>query len=324
MTDQDARPDPAAEPMPWDRIGVILQDMAAVGMNMTDRNLKLWSSISQNLRQRPYTTDKWADDAARGVEAAMANVQDAWDFWTRAPERELVAQTVPMAFLVVRPYHRPDGTRGYVGVDPVWMRVGPSGTEQMPPTAKIDLAGGDPEGAKLLLTCLKATLGDARFAYKLELTNVNALRPGVYSGSVYVEQPTARLIANLRVIVEGPPPPEAPVVPMVLMRLKSEDGGRVWRPAEPIPIRAPSVDPPVSKDAALEKTATIDLTGPNAAAAKALADALEVKLARSHQAYELTRKKAADDAEAGTYSGVIYITNPELLAVAYLRVIVEN
>ena len=75
MTDDRTPP----EPMPWDRLGMFLGDMATVGKNMSDRNLRLWSTVSAHLRDRPYTTDDWSQDVALGMETAMSNAQDAWE-----------------------------------------------------------------------------------------------------------------------------------------------------------------------------------------------------------------------------------------------------
>jgi hypothetical protein len=180
MTDDQPKNPPPPEPMAWDRLGMFLGDMAAAGKNMTDRNLKLWSTVSQNLSKPPYTMDKWSSDAALGVQAAMSNVQDAWEFMTRAPERERVADTLPTA----------------------WMRVPMAVVDKLPDSAEIELTGSDPAGVTELKRSLRTTLGPSRQAYLLEVTNVNQLKPGVYSGSVYVKTPSVRPIANLRVIVE--------------------------------------------------------------------------------------------------------------------------
>jgi hypothetical protein len=195
-------PDPP-EPMPWDRMGIFLGDMALVAKNMADRNLKVWSTLSEHLRDRPYTMDDWADDAASSVEAAMSNAQDTLDFIRRAPERERVADTLPTAFMLIAARYD-NGKPGYTSADPVWMRVPPPAAERLPATARISLAGDNPDGVEQLRESLSTRLGASRQAYLLEVTNVNDLLPGTYSGTVYLTSPNVRPIANLRVIVEDP------------------------------------------------------------------------------------------------------------------------
>jgi hypothetical protein len=192
--------------MPWDRLGMFLGDLAAAGMNMTDRNLKLWSSVSQHLRQRPYKADDWAEDAARGMEAAMANVQEAWEAVVRAPERERVADTLPTAFVLFTPRVRDDGSIHWDPTDPVWMRLRGANLDQLPESAEIELSGDDPASVEALRQCLSTKFGPSRQAYLLQIGAVpELLYPGVYGGSVYVRQPNVRPIANLRIIVEKPP-----------------------------------------------------------------------------------------------------------------------
>lgn len=205
--EQSSSSTPPPEPMPWDRVGSLLGDMASVGKTMADRNLKLWSNVSRNLRTRPYKMDQWSDDAAQGMQAALANAQDAWEFVMRIPERERVADTLPTAFVLVQARDE-GGTKRRVSPDPIWLRAGPADADRLPQTAQIDVTGGPAEGgdegAKQLRSSLKTTLGPSRQAYLLELVDVNdaRLKPGVYSGSVYVKTPSVRPIANLRVIVE--------------------------------------------------------------------------------------------------------------------------
>ncbi len=186
-----------------DRMGMFLGDVAALAMNMADRNLKLWTTVSQHLRERPYTMDTLADDAASGMDAAMSNVQDTWDFLRRAPERELVADRLPTAFMLISPRYE-EGKALYTPPDPVWMRVPLPNVDRLPELAQIALTGDNAEGLKLLKASLRARLGPSRQAYLLEAVSVNrpGLLEGVYSGSVYIKEPVERAIANLRVIVE--------------------------------------------------------------------------------------------------------------------------
>jgi hypothetical protein len=188
--------------MPMDRIGMFLEDMTVLAKSMAERNLQLWTTVSQHLRERPYTMDTLAEDAANGMEAAMSNIQDTWDFLQRAPERELVADRLPTAFLLIAV--REDDHRLYTPPVPVWLRVPRPNVRRLPDFAQIALTGDDPEGVTLLKAALRAQLGQSRQAYLLEAVNVNKpfLKEGVYTGSVYLKQPIELAIADLRVIVE--------------------------------------------------------------------------------------------------------------------------
>ena len=140
------------EPMPMDRIGMLLGDMAALGKTMADRNLKLWSKVSENLSDldaRPCTANALANDAARALDAAMANVQDTWQFMLRTPERERVADTLPTVFILVEARYE-NGQPAYSGVDPVWIRLPGPRTDEKLGEAEIALSGDDPDGVRAL------------------------------------------------------------------------------------------------------------------------------------------------------------------------------
>lgn len=228
MTDDKRKP---PEPTPWDRLGMVLGDLAVAGKNMADRNLTLWSSVSQNLRKDSYTADDWTTDAARAMTTAMVNVQEAWETVVRPPERELVAFTLPTAFLILTPRELDDGSIRYNPVDPVWLRVRGAEGDDLPPEAEIKITG-DEAGVAALQQRLRTERGTSRRAYLLEVSNpedpkreprqssdvesdagseepqtgrpepdVLKLVPGVYGGTVYIKKPV-RPIANLRIIVE--------------------------------------------------------------------------------------------------------------------------
>ena len=203
-------PDPniPPEPMPWDRLGRFFEDLATAGTAMTNRNLTLWSTVSENLRNRPYKPENLTNDAASALETAMLNAQEAWESMVRAPERERVADVLPTALLVFTPRVEDSGGGGkrkqticWDPVDPVWMRVRGPGLDKLPKTAKIELSG-DRKGAEALRSCLRTCLGSSRQAYLLRVDNVGTLVPGVYAGTVYLDDPNVRPIANLRIIVE--------------------------------------------------------------------------------------------------------------------------
>ena len=168
MTDDDKRRPP--EPTPWDRLGMVLGDLAVAGKNMADRNLTLWSSVSQNLRKDSYTADDWTTDAARAMSTAMVNVQEAWETVVRPPERELVAFTLPTAFLVFTPRVLDDGSIRYGPVDPVWMRVRGADGDDLPRKAEIEITG-DEAGVAALKQRLSTERGTSRRAYLLQISD---------------------------------------------------------------------------------------------------------------------------------------------------------
>jgi hypothetical protein len=191
------------EPMPWDRLGMLLGDLALAGKNMADRNLELWSSVSQNLRdERGYTADRLTDDAARAMATAMINAQEAWESMVRPPERELVAFALPTVLLVFTPRPVDKDKQRYDPVEPVWMRVRGADPKCLPKCAEIALTG-DPLGVEQLRGRLSTILGESRQAYLLQTSNLDdELTAGAYDGTVYVMDPSVRPIALLRVIVK--------------------------------------------------------------------------------------------------------------------------
>lgn len=213
-----SRPDPP-EPMPWDRIGSFCEDLFTVSRTMASRNLGIWSSLSQNLRKDQYKADDMSGDAAKTVAAAMANVQDVWDLWIRFPERERVAATAPTAFLLFTPFQIGEQTQ-WSCEDSIWLRVANSVVER-DPELYLELGGPDQETVDKLTNCLEFERGPSRQAFRLytrDLKRAIDLHPGLYTGSVYVKEPTVLLVANLRVVVESatneprprrPRPPEA-------------------------------------------------------------------------------------------------------------------
>ena len=195
---KDEPPDPTA----WDRVGRLLEEMAGVANTVAQRNLKLWTDVSQDLRAgKPYTMDKMANDSARALQAAVDNATDMWNFWTRLPERERVAEVLPTAFLY---FARKDVGKGtHAPADVVWIRVPFRDVEDLPKRAEIELAGGPgPDEADAVLKTLTALLGPTKRAYRLEPSSVESLPPGTYSGSVYIIRDSqVRPLANLRVVV---------------------------------------------------------------------------------------------------------------------------
>ncbi len=200
----DIKPQPG-EPTAWDRFGQMLEDMATVGGRMANRNVTLWTGVAQSLRTKGrYTPEDLTSDLARTWTTAMDNLDDAWTFWSRIPDRERVAADLPTAFLLLRP----SGGDGYGVDDPVWIRVPPA-LEQPPSQAKIALSGADADDAAAIEACLSTTLADSGTAYRLEVTFPQAglsrsLTPGTYSGVAYVEGRRPMALANLRIVVREP------------------------------------------------------------------------------------------------------------------------
>lgn len=199
------RPDPPPEPMPWDRIGSFCEDLFTVSRTMASRNLGIWSSLSQNLRKGEYKADDMSNDAAKTAAAAMANVQDVWDLWIRFPERERVAATAPTAFLLFTPFNI-GGQTQWSCEDSIWLRVANNVVER-DPAVYLELSGPDRDTADRLISCLAIEPGPSRQAFRLYTVDLKRraleLEPGVYTGSVYVKEPTVLLVANLRVVVES-------------------------------------------------------------------------------------------------------------------------
>jgi hypothetical protein len=210
----DIKPQPG-EPTAWDRFGQILEDMATLGTRMANRNVTLWTGVAQNVRTKGrYTPEDLTSDLARTWTTAMDNLDDAWTFWTRIPDRERVAADLPTAFLLLRPTgstrasagESDEEATGYGVDDPVWVRVPPA-LDQPPMTAKIALGGADADAAKALESCLRTTLAASKTAYRLEFSypeSAMKLTPGTYSGVVYVEGNRPMALANLRIVVREP------------------------------------------------------------------------------------------------------------------------
>jgi hypothetical protein len=206
--------DQRTEPAAWDRVGRFLEDIGQVTQDVFRRNLELWRAVATGMREDRYTADAMARDAARAMTAAIDNVGDVWELWTRPSEREQVAGDVPSAVL----YYQSIGLLGtalprteelpagptHSPPDPVRIAVPFRDDRQLPEEAEIALGGPTAEAAAKLRRTLAArrTPGPS---YLLEPHDVGELDPGVYDGVVYLTQPF-RALANLRVVVQDPAP----------------------------------------------------------------------------------------------------------------------
>jgi hypothetical protein len=178
----------------WDRVGKVLGDMASAAESVWNRNLTLWNTMSQNIRKADYGADDVAKDTARAVAAAMENVDDIWSSLMRPPETELVARAIPTAFL----YFEWQDDAGYSPAEPVWILVPRRELDGLPDKPVIELAA--PPGVK---DSVQVHKGEPK-GYVVESAELGGLEAGIYSGAVYVvKDPRPRVLANLRVVVEG-------------------------------------------------------------------------------------------------------------------------
>jgi hypothetical protein len=202
MADDELRDEAVA----WDRVGQFLGDMAGVAQSVWNRNLTVWSGISDNIRTKEYDADAMAKDAAKTMAAAFDNFDDIWSAITRPPERQRVATAIPTAFLYFR-WQEGAGPgqkgAGHSLVDPVWLLVPPQELTDLPKEAEIELYG-PAEGVEALRENLRAQKQVPR-GYVLAAADTKELEPGTYSGAVYVTKASPRFLANLRVVVEQKP-----------------------------------------------------------------------------------------------------------------------
>jgi hypothetical protein len=194
------------EDVAWDRVGQFLGDMASVAQSVWNRNITLWSTVSDNIRTKEYDTNAMTKDASRAMAAAFDNFDDIWSAITRPPERQSVATAIPTAFLYFRWQEGagPGKTgAGHSLVDPVWLLVPPQELTDLPKEAEIELYGPE-DGVEALRENLSAQKQASR-GYVLEAVATKVLDPGTYSGAVYVTKGSPRVLANLRVVVEQKP-----------------------------------------------------------------------------------------------------------------------
>jgi hypothetical protein len=187
------------EQVAWDRVGKALGDMASAAESIWNRNLTLWNTVSQNIRTQDYGANEMAKDTAKAMAAAMDNVDDIWSSLTRAPATELIARPVPTAFL----YFAWQDDAGYSPADPVWILVARPELNGLPDAAVIELDA--PDEVKNSLRVRK----QMPKGYVVESRGLGGAQAGTYSGAVYVDKdPRPRVLANLRVVVQGKGQPE--------------------------------------------------------------------------------------------------------------------
>jgi peptidoglycan hydrolase-like protein with peptidoglycan-binding domain len=184
----------------WDRVGKVLGDMASAAESVGNRNLTLWNTVSENIRHKKnYGADDVVNDTAKVMAAAMDNVEDIWSTLTGPPATELIARPVPTAFL----YFAWQDNAGYSPADPVWILVARPELNGLPDAAVLELDA--PDEVKNSLRVRK----DMPKGYVVESRELGEAEAGTYSGTVYVDMdPRPRVLANLRVVVQGKGQPE--------------------------------------------------------------------------------------------------------------------
>jgi hypothetical protein len=198
-----ARGDRGSAAAAWDQVGRFMEGSGEVGQRLVQRNLDLWRTVAESLRAERYTADRLADDAAYAFGTAVANLGDLWTLVTRPPQGERGPGAVPTAFLF---FDRRDA-HTFALLDPVSIPVAPPVEGQLPQRAEIALSGSSEKGSAALRGVLVAHLDETGGGYVLETQAEPStdLLAGVYDGFVYITDPP-RPLANLRIVVEGPPP----------------------------------------------------------------------------------------------------------------------
>lgn len=202
--------------MAWNRVGEFLETSGNLGGRIWRRSFNVWGEVANHLSTGRYRADDMAADTARVMVMWQENLEDAWTLMTRPPQRQRYVGTLPTAFLF---FDRAENGATHTLLDPVFIPVPVAEDHDLPPTAEIALDGTssesivDPEksSAMAVNALLKRLVArkDARDRYVLETIkpgeDVPELIGGVYDGLVYLKDPPLPL-ANVRVVVEGPPP----------------------------------------------------------------------------------------------------------------------
>lgn len=216
-TDAKATADQQAVGAAWDRVGSYMESAQSIWDRMARRNFDLWKDVSGSLRSGPVTADSLAANSARAMAVAQETMEDLWTSLVDPARREVYVQVLPTAFLFIDRLTDPSDAdkQRYAAVDPVHIPVDPRRKGDLPATAEIALngspltPGGDPAKAVTALVArLRVTRQGASRNYLLETVTAGVpteLIPGTYDGLIYLTEPPFPL-ANLRIVVEGPPP----------------------------------------------------------------------------------------------------------------------
>ena len=206
-TDDDQRAAQAA----WDRLGRYMEGLGAVGERLVQRTFTFWKDVASSLQSGPMDADKLAATTARAMVATQETVEDIWMSLVEPPQSEVYVQVLPTAFLF---FDQVGGNR-HTLQDPVHIPVHPQRKGDLPESAEIALNGSPTDSSveaadavRVLTERLRTSLIPGARSYLLETVEqgqVPPLVPGTYDGLVYLIKPSLPL-ANLRIIVDGPPP----------------------------------------------------------------------------------------------------------------------
>lgn len=207
-----ASADQQAAQAAWDRVGRYMEGLGAVGERVVQRNFTFWKDVAASLQTGPMDADKLASAAGRAMVAAQETAEDVWLSLVEPPQSEVYVQVLPTAFLF---FDHIAGSDRHTLQDPVHIPVIPQRKGDLPATAEIALNGSPSDGSvdaadavAVLTKRLRTSLVPGTRSYLLETIEqgeVSPLVPGTYDGLVYLIKPSLPL-ANLRVIVDGPPP----------------------------------------------------------------------------------------------------------------------
>lgn len=199
----------------WRRYGIAMETVQATWDRMAKRNFDFWKDVAGSLKSAPVTADTLAANTARAMAVAQETMEDLWLTAVEPPQREVYVQVLPTAFLFFDRIQASNEPDEYAGQDPVHIPVVRQRTGDLPETAEIALNGSstrtdvDPADAVTALTSrLQVRLQPGTRSYLLETikpANPVRLEPGTYDGVIYLIKPPLPL-ANLRIVVEGPPP----------------------------------------------------------------------------------------------------------------------
>jgi len=199
----------------WNRVGVYMENVQSTWDRLAKRNFDFWKDVATSLKSGPVDADKLAANAARAMSVAQQTVEDLWLTAVEPPQREVYVQVLPTAFLFFDKVTDAEGKQHYTGQDPVHVPVSHQRRGDLPARAEITISGNplDPriravDAIEALTERLEATLQSTSRSYLLQTVaraDLKPLVPGTYDGLVYLIKPTLPL-ANLRIVVEGPPP----------------------------------------------------------------------------------------------------------------------
>ena len=197
----------------WNRVGVYMETAQATWDRLAKRNFDFWKEVAVSVQGGKVTADTLASNAARAMSAAQETVEDLWLTMVEPPQREVYVQVLPTAFLFFDKISTGQDETHYTAQDPVHIPVKQQ-RDDLPAKAELTLSGNpsrDVDAAtaiKALTDRLQVVRVPTARTYLLEtITPADAgpLVPGTYDGLIYLIKPTLPL-ANLRVVVEGPPP----------------------------------------------------------------------------------------------------------------------